>query len=106
MVESGKEMLDSRNERLRQRTQLLVELQQVNSIVNSLSGCLEPAEIARKVTDGLSELRSAVTAVTRGEYWGITAPSESICLSDREQEIIRLLATGLRDRDIASQLIV
>lgn len=53
-----------------------------------------------------SELRSAVAAVTRGEYWGIAAPSESIHLSDREQEIISLLATGLRDRDIASQLIV
>ena len=53
-----------------------------------------------------SELRSAVAAVTRGEYWEIAAPSESIHLSDREQEIISLLATGLRDRDIASQLIV
>jgi DNA-binding CsgD family transcriptional regulator len=34
-------------------TKLLVDLQQVNSIVTSFSGCLEPAEIARKVTDGL-----------------------------------------------------
>jgi DNA-binding CsgD family transcriptional regulator len=34
-------------------TKLLVDLQQVNSIVTSFSGCLEPAEIARKVTAGL-----------------------------------------------------
>lgn len=36
-------------------TQLPIDLHQVNSIVKSLTGCLEPAEIARRVTDGLVE---------------------------------------------------
>ena len=55
-----------------------------------------------------SELRSAVDAVMRGRSWGITAASESesIQLSEREREIMQLLTKGLRDRDIAAQLII
>ena len=55
-----------------------------------------------------SELRSAVDAVMRGRSWGITAASESelIQLSEREREIMQLLTKGLRDRDIATQLII
>jgi DNA-binding CsgD family transcriptional regulator len=55
-----------------------------------------------------SELRSAIDTVMRGEAWGIAAKSEpeSIQLSEREREIMQLLTQGLRDRDIASQLIV
>jgi DNA-binding CsgD family transcriptional regulator len=53
-----------------------------------------------------SELRSAVEAVMRGEDWGIETKSESIHLSDREREVMQLLAKGFRDRDIATQLIV
>jgi DNA-binding CsgD family transcriptional regulator len=53
-----------------------------------------------------SELRSAVETVMRGEQWGITNKPASIELSDREQEIIKLLTQGLRDRDISNQLIV
>lgn len=55
-----------------------------------------------------SELRSAVDAVMRGQSWGITtaSESESIQLSEREREIMQLLTKGLRDRDIAAQLII
>jgi DNA-binding CsgD family transcriptional regulator len=53
-----------------------------------------------------SELRSAVETVMRGERWGITTKPASIELSAREREIINLLTQGLRDRDIATQLIV
>jgi DNA-binding CsgD family transcriptional regulator len=53
-----------------------------------------------------SELRSAVETVMRGEYWGITTQPKSIELSDREREVVQLLTKGLRDRDIATQLIV
>jgi DNA-binding CsgD family transcriptional regulator len=53
-----------------------------------------------------SELRSAVETIVRGEHWGITTKPKSIELSDREREIMQLLTKGLRDRDIASQLIV
>ena len=55
-----------------------------------------------------SELRLAVDAVMRGQSWGITtaSESESIQLSEREREIMQLLTKGLRDRDIAAQLII
>jgi DNA-binding CsgD family transcriptional regulator len=55
-----------------------------------------------------SELRSAVEAVMQGRSWGIAAASasESIQLSEREREIMQLLTQGLRDRDIAVQLII
>ena len=55
-----------------------------------------------------SQLRSAVAEIALGKSWGIKphpAPV-SIQLSEREREIMQLLARGLRDRDIASQLIV
>jgi DNA-binding CsgD family transcriptional regulator len=55
-----------------------------------------------------SELRSAIEAIMRGESWGMapTSTPTVIQLSDREREIMQLLATGLRDRDLATKLIV
>ncbi len=55
-----------------------------------------------------SNLRLAVEAILRGESWGIATTPEpaSIQLSEREREIMQLLAQGLRDRDIAAQLII
>ncbi len=55
-----------------------------------------------------SELGSAIEAVMRGESWGVATTSAPTVmqLSEREREIMQLLAKGLRDRDIASQLIV
>jgi DNA-binding CsgD family transcriptional regulator len=53
-----------------------------------------------------SELRSAVETIMSGASWGITTKPKSIDLSEREREIMQLLTKGLRDRDIASQLIV
>lgn len=54
------------------------------------------------------QLREAVEAVTSGESWKIEPATEADCqsLSVREQEIIALLAQGLRDREIASQLYI
>jgi DNA-binding CsgD family transcriptional regulator len=54
------------------------------------------------------ELRSAIDAIMAGKSWGIQPHPvpESIQLSEREREIMQLLAKGLRDRDIASQLIL
>ncbi|NJO39760.1 MAG: GAF domain-containing protein [Cyanobacteria bacterium CRU_2_1] len=53
-----------------------------------------------------AQLREAVEAATRGECWRMTAQPEreSQILSEREQEIMNLLAEGLRDRDIANCL--
>jgi DNA-binding CsgD family transcriptional regulator len=61
------------------------------------------------------ELRSAIETVMAGGYWGISDPSacqpslgssSTVTLSVREREIMELLAQGLRDREIANQLIV
>jgi hypothetical protein len=43
-------------------TRLLVDLQQVDSIVKKFSGCLEPTEIAQQVTAGLVEKFGCVFA--------------------------------------------
>lgn len=53
-------------------------------------------------------LRLAVDAIGRGEAWGIATTSEpaSIQLSEREREIMQLLTKGLRDRDVATQMII
>lgn len=71
-------------------------------------GCSAPRTVAAKVdlTLSASQLRSAVEAVKRGETWGIdqTTDAPRQTLSDREQEILELLAQGARDRDIANQL--
>jgi DNA-binding CsgD family transcriptional regulator len=54
-----------------------------------------------------TQLREAVEAAHQGKTWGIAElPSEAQTLSDREQEILTLLAQGLRDRDIAAQLFI
>ena len=51
------------------------------------------------------QLREAIAAVTRGETWGMDSQlREGLSLSEREQEIITLLAYGLRDRNIAQKL--
>lgn len=49
-------------------------------------------------------LRSAVETVLRGEVWSGESEAVGQSLSEREQEILRLLAQGLRDRDIAKNL--
>ena len=51
------------------------------------------------------QLREAIAAVMKGELWGIEAPVAQ-SLSEREQEILALLVQGLRDRDIATQLVI
>ncbi|PSB32432.1 GAF domain-containing protein [Stenomitos frigidus] len=55
-----------------------------------------------------AQLHAAVEAVTQGETWGLAlkAEAEAKKLSEREQEIMTLLAQGLRDRDIANTLYI
>lgn len=52
------------------------------------------------------QLKQAVTALSRGETWNLSSPLEETAslLSEREGEIMALLAQGLRDREIAAQL--
>jgi DNA-binding CsgD family transcriptional regulator len=70
-------------------------------------GTTPPPSIAAKVDLTITPalFREAVEAVGRGECWGLSASEPTQTgLSDRESEIITLLAQGLRDRDIANQL--
>ncbi|MDJ0571983.1 MAG: LuxR C-terminal-related transcriptional regulator [Pleurocapsa sp. MO_192.B19] len=54
-----------------------------------------------------SQLREAVATVIKGDTWGLDESIRSQQrLSHREQEVITLLAKGLRDRDIAEQLYI
>ncbi len=67
-----------------------------------------PKQVRAKIdlTIAPAHLRAAVEAVSNGEVWGIAPRSEAELqgLSEREQEIMALLAQGLRDRDIANTL--
>jgi DNA-binding CsgD family transcriptional regulator len=68
-----------------------------------------PKGVSAKIDLSISpvQLREAVDAVMRGETWGIESDSEGQpLLTYREQEVMSLLAQGLRDRDIANHLII
>lgn len=53
------------------------------------------------------QLRQAVEAVLLGRSWGIDVLEKPLQgLSERELEILGLMAKGLRDRDIAKQVII
>ncbi|MEM7595611.1 MAG: LuxR C-terminal-related transcriptional regulator [Cyanobacteria bacterium P01_A01_bin.83] len=53
-----------------------------------------------------NQLREAVATVNRGDTWGIEDIHHKQQLSHREREVIALLASGLRDRDIAEKLYI
>ncbi|MEM9507064.1 MAG: GAF domain-containing protein [Cyanobacteria bacterium P01_E01_bin.35] len=54
-----------------------------------------------------SQLREVVATVLKGNTWGLeNCPPQQQLLSHREQEVIALLAKGLRDRDIAERLYI
>lgn len=66
-----------------------------------------PKGISARVSLSISpgQLQDAVDAVADGKTWGLEDPATAQpTLSEREQEILSLLAQGLRDRDIANQL--
>lgn len=53
-----------------------------------------------------TQLRNLVEQVHQGETLTSYAPEDAQKLSEREQEIMRLLVQGMRDRDIAQQLFI
>ncbi len=58
-----------------------------------------------KLSATSSQLREAVETIMQGDSWGLDHyTQEKQMLSQREQEVIGLLAQGLRDRDIAEHL--
>ena len=68
----------------------------------------EPKQIRAKVTlfTHAADLRAAVETVSRGKVWGLDSNRSQITLSEREVETLKLLAQGLRDRDIAETLFI
>jgi DNA-binding CsgD family transcriptional regulator len=53
------------------------------------------------------QLREAVAAIERGETWHVPQTiNDPPLISEREREILKLLAEGLRDRDIANRLVI
>ncbi len=72
-------------------------------------GQATPKEIKATLDLSISsaQLREAVDAVARGDVWGSRAGTDALPpLSEREIEMMTLLAQGLRDRDIANRLII
>ncbi|MEP0855549.1 LuxR C-terminal-related transcriptional regulator [Trichocoleus sp. DQ-U1] len=68
-----------------------------------------PKGIKAKVDLSISpdQLRQAVEAVIQGELWDVDPDTQTQqILSNRELEMMALLAQGLRDRDIAERLII
>ena len=53
-----------------------------------------------------NQLKEMVEKVERGEILAETEKSDVALLSEREREILGLLAQGLRDRDVANRLII
>ena len=53
-----------------------------------------------------NQLKEIVEKVERGEISAETERSDEALLSEREREILGLLAQGLRDRDVANRLII
>lgn len=83
-----------------QATQILWIRQSNESVPAGINACLD-------LSISPEQLRAAVVATMQGESWGMpTQSSEVPNLSEREREILGLLAQGLRDRDIANQLII
>ena len=63
------------------------------------------AQIDLEITS--EQLREVVSTVIDGNTWGLENSSyRQQILSTREQGVMRLLATGLRDRDIAKKLFI
>ncbi len=51
-----------------------------------------------------AELLEATETVLQDQAWRLQAPLTAVSISERERDIMKLLAQGLRDRDVAAQL--
>ena len=75
--------------------------------INNNSKIPDTAKALVNLATTPSQLRDAVATVSKGDTWGIEDKvHDKQQLSHREQEVITLLASGLRDRDIANQLYI
>jgi len=107
---AGLTVCDTTDDRIPLLTDELAQIQTAKRVLWLEQGVWAlPKGVSAKVDLSISsvQLREAVDAVMRGETWGIETDTESQpLLSHREQEIVSLLAQGLRDRDIANRLII
>lgn len=75
--------------------------------INHNSKIPDAAKAQVDLTTTPSQLRDAVATVSQGDTWGIEKQiHQKQQLSHREREVIVLLASGLRDRDIAEKLYI
>ena len=65
------------------------------------------AKVSLDLSTSAAQLHEAVNAVAHGQDWSSrTATDAQPALSEREVEMMTLLAQGLRDRDIANHLLI
>jgi DNA-binding NarL/FixJ family response regulator len=107
---AGLTVCDTTDQEIPLLTDELAQLQTAKRVLWLKQGVWAlPKGVSAKVDLTMSavQLREAVEAVLRGKTWGIDSDTESQpLLSEREQEIMSLLAQGLRDRNIANHLVI
>ena len=74
--------------------------------VNNNSKIPDTAKAQVDLATTPNQLRDAVVTVNRGDTYRIKDNHQKQRLSRREQEVIALLASGLRDRDLAEKLYI
>lgn len=105
---AGLTVCEATDETLPLLTEDIAQVQSAKPILWIQQGKTVPKGIKAKVDLSIrpEQLRDAVAAVTAGQTWGMEAEVETPPLSERELKVMTLLAQGLRDRDIASHLII
>lgn len=105
---AGLTVCDVADEEVPLLTDDITQIQSAKQVLWIVQGAQVPkgikAQIGLSITPG--QLREAVETVICGACWGIKLHPKEQPLSERELEIMALLAQGLRDRDIASALFI
>ena len=92
---------------LTDRTSLLATSDYIIWVNHASKKIPSEAKAQVNLSTTLSELQEAVEAVMRGDTWRLDQNTYGHAkLSRREQEVMTLLAKGLRDREIADQLYI
>ncbi|PZV07770.1 MAG: LuxR family transcriptional regulator [Leptolyngbya sp.] len=72
-------------------------IRQTNQVPKGVMGCVD-------LSTTPAQLLGAAVAINQGQTWNLDASQPAFLLSERELDILKLLADGLRDRDIAAHL--
>ena len=88
-------------------TSLMATSDRIIWVNNNLTAIPSGVKAQIDISTTPNQLREAVATVIKGDTWGLdNRTQKKQRLSEREQEVIALLAKGLRDRDIAEQLYI